>query len=127
VHRQHLDVIHAMEHLVLLVEACREFDNVRTTAHSAFLRRLTLDQLDGFEKVIKWLHGEIHEAPIESVEKISTMFAETRRRKRTDMIGEIAQGVMNPDEGFEHLEAMRWIDRIAYHIWRGILHLSQKY
>jgi phosphate:Na+ symporter len=127
VHRQHLDVIHAMEHLALLVEACREFDNVRTTAHSEFLRRLTLNQLGEFEEVIKWLHGEIHEAPIQNIEKISTMFAETRRRKRTDMIGEIAQGVMNPDEGFEHLEAMRWIDRIAYHIWRGILHLSQKY
>jgi phosphate:Na+ symporter len=127
VHLQHLDIIHSMEHLALLVEACREFDNVRTTAHSEFLRRLTLNQLGEFEEVIKWLHGERPEAPVQNVEKVSAMFAETRRRKRTDMIGEIAQGVMNPDEGFEHLEAMRWIDRIAYHIWRGILHLNQIY
>jgi phosphate:Na+ symporter len=34
VHRQHLDVLHAMEHLTRLVEACREFDNVCITARS---------------------------------------------------------------------------------------------
>jgi len=127
VHRQHLDVIHAMEHLTRLVEACRELDNVRITAHSDFLRKLTLSQLGEFDLVIKWLDGEVPEAPLHSVEHISAMFAETRRLKRTDMIAEIAKGGLKPDEGFEHLEAMRWIDRIAYHIWRSIFHLSQTY
>ena len=127
VHNQHLDVIHAMEHLTRLAEACREFENVRTTAHSDFLRKLTLNQLSEFDVVIKWLHGEISEAPLRNVEQISSLFAETRRKKRTDMIDEIAQGSLKPDEGFDHLEAMRWIDRIAYHIWRAIYHLSRTY
>lgn len=125
VHRQHLDVIHAMDHLSRLVEACREFENVRTTGRSDFLRNLALGQLGEFDAVIMWLDGEMKEAPLQRVEKVSALFAETRRKKRTDMIGEIAQGGMKPDEGFEHLEAMRWIDRIAYHICRGITHLSQ--
>jgi phosphate:Na+ symporter len=127
VHRQHLDVIHAMDHLSRLVEACREFDNVRTTARSEFLRNLALGQLGEFDAVIKWLDGEIKEAPLHRVEKVSAHFAETRRKKRTDMIVDIARGGMKPDDGFEHLEAMRWIDRIAYHIWRGVSHLSQTY
>ncbi|HPF06063.1 MAG TPA: Na/Pi symporter [Spirochaetota bacterium] len=127
VHSQHLDVIHAMEHLTRLVEACREFDNVCTTARSEYLRKLTLSQLGEFDLIIKWLDGETPEAPLHNVEHISAMFADIRRKKRTEMIGDIAQGGMNPDMGFEHLEAMRWIDRIAYHIWRSILHLSQKY
>lgn len=127
VHRQHLDVIHSMEHLTRLVEASRESDNVRTTARSDFLRNLTLKQLNEFDIIIKWLEGEVHECPLESVEQISAMFAETRRKKRTDMIDQIALGGMKPDEGFQELEAMRWIDRIVYHIWRGIFHLSQTY
>ncbi len=127
VHSQHLGVLHAMEHLTRLVEACRELDNVRTTAHSDYLRMLTLNQLKEFDMVIRWLDGEIPEAPLKNVEQISTMFAETRRKKRTDMIGNIAQGGLKPEEGFEHLEAMRWIDRIAYHIWRSIYHLGQKH
>jgi len=127
VHRQHLDVIHAMEHLTHLVEACRESENVRTTAHSDFLRQLTLNQLGEFDEVIKWLRGERKSAPLQNVEHVSAMFAETRRQKRTDMIADIAKGGMKPDEGFRNLEAMRWIDRIAYHIWRGIFHLNQMY
>ncbi len=127
IHRQHLDVIHAMEHLTRLAEACREFENVRTTAHSEYLRRLTLNQLSEFDVIMKWLQGEIPEAPIRNIEHISALFAETRRKKRTDMIDEIAQGGLKPEEGFQNLEAMRWIDRIAYHIWRSIFHLSQTY
>ncbi len=127
VHRQHLDVIHAVEHLTRLVEACREFDNVRVTAHSDYLRNLALSQLNQFELVLKWLRGEMKEIPLENIEKMSSHFAETRRKKRTDMIGEIALGGMKPDEGFDLLEAMRWIDRIAYHVWRSIFHLSRKY
>lgn len=127
VHRQHLDVIHAMEHLTRLVEACREFENVRTTAHSEFLRQLTLSQLGQFDEIMEWLHGERKSAPLQNIEKISTMFAGIRRQKRTDMISDIAVGGITPDEGFKHLEAMRWIDRIAYHIWRGVFHLNQTY
>jgi len=127
VHRQHLDVLHAMEHLTRLVEACRELENVRVTAHSEFLRKLILNQLKEFDMVIKWLDGEIPEAPLKNVEHISSMFAEIRRKKRTDMIGDIARGGLKPEEGFDNLEAMRWIDRIAYHVWRSIFHLGQNY
>ncbi|HPS58921.1 MAG TPA: Na/Pi symporter [Spirochaetota bacterium] len=125
VHSQHLDVLHAMEHLTRLVEACRELENVRITARSEFLRKLTLNQLSEFDIVIKWLDGEIPEAPLKNVEHISSMFAEIRRKKRTDMISDIAEGGLKPEEGFDYLEAMRWIDRIAYHIWRSIFHLGQ--
>jgi phosphate:Na+ symporter len=127
VHNQHLAVLHAMEHLTRLVEACREIDNVRITARSDYLHKLTLNQLHEFDGVIKWLDGETVEAPLENVEHISSMFAEIRSKKRTEMIGEIATGGLKPDEGFDHLEAMRWIDRIAYHIWRSIFHLGHSY
>ncbi len=126
VHTQHLDVIHAMEHLSRLAEACLEIENVRITAKFDFLHKLALDQLGEFDGVLEWLNGEKKEAPLPGIERVSTMFAEIRRERRTNMIADIAQGRLNPDQGFEHLEAMRWIDRIAYHIWRSILHMSQK-
>lgn len=126
VHTQHLDVIHAMDHLARLAEACRESENIKITAKYDFLHKLALDQMGEFDGVLKWLNGEMEEAPLPNIERVSTMFAEIRRKKRTDMIADIAQGRLNPDQGFEHLEAMRWIDRIAYHIWRGVLHLNQK-
>ncbi len=127
VHNQHLDVIHAMDHMARLVEACGEIENVRTTGASDFIHQMALQQIELVDDVIKWLSGELEEVPISRVAQISAMFAETRRQKRKDMIVDIAKGGLKPDQGFDHLEAMRWVDRIAYHIWRGIFHLSQKY
>ena len=65
------------------------------------------------------------EAPVKSVEETSSLFAETRKEKRTEIIDDIAQGNIDPDSAFRFLEAMRWVDRIAYHIWRAVIHASR--
>lgn len=124
-HDHHITILHSTEHLKRLAEACREVETVRTTAHTPYLRQLALDQLDSIESSIMWLQGKRADAPTESVQQISRMFAEIRKKMRTEMIDKIAQGEMNPDNAFRLLEAMRWIDRLAYHVWRAILHLSE--
>jgi phosphate:Na+ symporter len=123
-HEKHITILHSTEHLTRLAEACREAETVRTTAHTPYLRQLALDQLASIESSILWLKGECAEAPTESVQQISLMFAEIRKKMRTEMIDKIASGEENPDTAFKLLEAMRWIDRLAYHVWRAILHLS---
>ncbi|HOP62047.1 MAG TPA: Na/Pi symporter [Spirochaetota bacterium] len=124
-HSEHLDIIHCIDHLERLNEACREVENIRTAGHTEFLRNLTVNQLQQFDGVITWLQGDMDEAPVKSVEDISSLFAETRKEKRTEIIDDIAQGNMDPDSAFRFLEAMRWVDRIAYHIWRAVIHASR--
>ncbi len=124
-HEEHLDIIHCTDHLMRLSEACREVENIRTAGHTEFLRSLTVNQLEQFDGIIAWLQGDLPEAPTKSVEEISSLFAETRKAKRTDIIDEIACGKIDPDAAFSFLEAMRWVDRIAYHIWRAMFHLSR--
>lgn len=124
-HEKHLDIIHCTEHLERLNEACREIDNIRTAGHSDFLRNLTASQLKQFDGIIAWLHGDRSESPVKSVEEISSLFAKTRRTKREEIIAEIAYGKIDSDSAFQLLEAMRWVDRIAYHIWRAIFHVSR--
>jgi len=125
-HEKHLDIIHCTEHLERLSEACREVDNIRTAGQSEFLRSLTVNQLKQFDGVIAWLRGDRSESPLKSVEEISSLFAQTRREKREEIIEEIAYGRIDSDSAFQLLEAMRWVDRIAYHIWRAIFHVSRK-
>jgi len=124
-HEHNISILHSTEHLTRLAEACREVETVRTTAHTPYLRQLALDQLDSIDSSIMWLQGKKDEAPTESVQHISMMFAEIRKKMRTEMIDKIARGEINPDNAFRLLEAMRWIDRLAYHVWRAILHLSE--
>ena len=125
-HEKHLDIIHSTEHLERLSEACREVDNIRTAGHSDFLRNLTISQLKQFDGIIEWLQGDRPQSPVKSVEKLSSLLANTRRAKREEIISEIACGRVEPDSAFRLLEAIRWVDRIAYHIWRAIYHISRQ-
>lgn len=35
-------------------------------------------------------------------------------------------GRIEPDAALKYLDAMRWVDRLAYHTWRTIHHLAIK-
>lgn len=124
VRNQHLDVLHAAEHLTRLAEACREIDVVRTTAKTSYLRQLALDHIQEIDDTILWMQGKRKEAPTESIEQISMQFAEIRKKMRTEILDQTAQCEVQADEAFRLLEAMRWIDRLAYHVWRATFHLS---
>jgi len=125
-HESHLDIIHSTEHLERLSEACREVDNIRTAGHDQFLRNLTISQMKQFDGVISWLKEEIPVSPLKGVEDVSSLFAHTRKTKREKIISEIACGRIDPDSAFHLLEAMRWVDRIAYHIWRALFHATKR-
>ncbi len=124
VYNQHIDVLHATEHLKRLAEACREAETVRTTAHTPYLRQLALDHLAEIDATIIWLQEKRGKAPTESVEQISSQFAEVRKQMRNDILDKTAHSEIQPDVAFGLLEAMRWLDRLAYHVWRAIYHLS---
>lgn len=67
------------------------------------------------------------DAPVEAVERAgraSTRQAERRRHHRAFLLAETAAGKKSPDETGRELEAMRWIDRVGYHAWRALHHLS---
>jgi hypothetical protein len=54
----------------------------------------------------------------------STATAEERRAYRAELLRRTAAGLLSPDEAQERLEAMREIDRVLYHAWRAVHHLT---
>ncbi len=126
VHQRHLSVLHSVDHLERLVETCREVDEMREIAHHPELRLIALEQLSRIDMVVRWLQGHTDSAPLTVVEAMSQSIAGIRRAKRVELLASTARGELEPEDAMGRLEAMRWLDRLAYHVWRAIYHLSEE-
>ncbi|TAL31025.1 MAG: Na/Pi cotransporter family protein [Spirochaetes bacterium] len=125
VHQRHLSLLHAVDHLDRIVDACREKDEIRTVAHVGALRTVALDKLAQLDSVMGWLQGYSNEAPVPILEAMSQSLAGIRKAQRAEVLELTATGAIGAEHALEQLEAMRWLDRLAYHIWRAIYHLSE--
>ncbi len=125
-HRLHLSILHSVDHLERLVETCREVDEMREVAHHEELRRIALEQLSRIDLVVRWVQGHTESAPLRVVEAMSQSIAGIRRAQRVELLASTARGELEPEDAMSRLEAMRWLDRLAYHVWRAIYHLSEE-
>lgn len=122
-YRRHLSVLHAVDHLERLLEALRGRPSSSTLAEDDTLREVATVAHDGFDTALNWLEkGDDEPAP--SLEELSREIAERRRRHRPVVMARTASGETPPDAGLRTLDAMRWIDRTVYHVWRAIHHLG---
>jgi phosphate:Na+ symporter len=56
---------------------------------------------------------------------VSQQVAATRRQQRVEVLNQTAAGKFDSEQAMAELEAMRWVDRLAYHAWRAINHLQE--
>ncbi|MBI1293967.1 Na/Pi cotransporter family protein [bacterium] len=117
-----LALLHAGDHVDRLLEACLEPHHLRSVdeIEAAVLVADTLAQS------LEWVKaGESAPALlVEQLAQTSMQQAERRRHQRVVVLEETAAGLMPPEQAQQQLDSMRWIDRIAYHTWRSLHHLS---
>jgi len=123
-HVRHLDTLHALDHLERLHDACNEGPPVLRPGPT---RREAIERLLGAVTALApWLSGADKEAPpVGALNQAFLQIAELRRAQRVDLLAEIAAGHVSPEEGLEEMEAMRWVDRLSYHLWRVVHHLAE--
>lgn len=120
-HRRHLAALHALDHLEQLIEAC---DERLPRTPDAEIDRAGAAFIDTLERAGPWLRGEDVEPPDALLGEASAALAHLRRHHRRRVLDETAAGRLEPAEGMSRLEAIRWIDRLAYHLWRAVHHMA---
>lgn len=123
-HIRHLDVLHAIDHLDRLAKALRARAYASTIAADPVLVHIAASAASGIESVDAWLRAEDGQAPIEAIRKVSKSIAGQRKRRREEVLQKTAAGAIAPDVAAERLDALRWLDRVAYHVWRMTEHLA---
>jgi len=123
-HERHTNLIHAVDHLHRLIEACGETESLKFTLESRELSTIAAQLADRIESFLAWLRGEMETDPKEIVEKASLSIAGIRKDQRKKVLEETSRGELDTETAFMLMESMRWLDRIAYHIWRAVTHLE---
>jgi phosphate:Na+ symporter len=123
-HRRHLAVLHALDHFDRMAETLRQPHPVQAIRAEAELSRFAAELATRLSTPLRWLRGDADEAPIEAVRRTSSEIAEWRRSRRPVVLAQTAAGAVDPDDALARLDAMRWLDRIAYHSWRAVEHLG---
>ena len=123
--QHHVSVFHAIDHLSQLGVALEEFEVAKTIPEAESCRAVCADLASVFAQIpLLIAEGKINEAAL-MMEGKSLSVAEIRREQRKIVLEKTAALGIDPNTALEELEAMRWADRLAYHIWRVTHHLQE--
>ncbi len=119
-----VSIFHAMDHLQQLSEELRLYE-LATVAKQAESVKETYERVkDVFARLTQYKdHNHIDEIA-HFLNEFSLEVADRRRNQRRIVLEETARMSVHPDKALLELEAMRWLDRVTYHLWRAYHHLQ---
>ncbi|WP_214888847.1 Na/Pi symporter [Exiguobacterium sp. s142] len=118
---QHLSLLHTIDHLERWLFVLREVDPVDALRDTDFLvaRQLVLHELE----LVDALN---HHTPPEDSKQWKTaskQLAEYRKAHRAEMLEETAANQLEMEQTIRKVQALLWLDRLGYHVWRATRHL----
>jgi len=123
-HTRHLDVLHAIDHLESLIAALQKTRYLPLFTRPGAPRQLALDALANLEPIESWLSSGEGAPPVAEAAALTANIAEQRRSARLVLMDGTATGKLPPDDALEQMDALRWVDRVVYHICRATLRLA---
>jgi phosphate:Na+ symporter len=123
-HHRHLSVLHAIDHLERLVGALREPVPHRLLLEDRTLAEAARELAACLADPVAQLEEGAESLAPDAIERLSLQLASTRRTHRPEVLSRTAGGEIGPSVALRQLDAMRWIDGLAYHAWRVIYHLD---
>jgi phosphate:Na+ symporter len=119
---RHVATLHVVDHLQRFLDASEEGAG-RPVNGDARLVEAARILSHAFETVAAWTDLEAG-APASDLAALSGALTAPRDEHRRVLLELTARGDVSPAEASRLLERMRWIDRLAYHLWRAAHHLG---
>jgi phosphate:Na+ symporter len=123
-YHRHLSVLHATDHLERMVSALHDPLPPRVLHQDQTLESWARELNASLVGPLRWLQEGADSLPEDGVERTSLALASARRTHRPAVLARTAAGDVDPQTALTHLDAMRWLDRLAYHSWRVVHHLG---
>ena len=124
---RHVSVLHAVDHLERLAAALEQREPARIVPADADARQAAAELERRLDAPVEWLRAEEGPEgydPAADLEAASLAIAGLRRASRPRLMERTAAGELEPDDALRRLDALRWLDRLAYHAWRATHHLA---
>jgi phosphate:Na+ symporter len=120
-----ISTLHALDHLQRLANDMHEPESLRFARSHEALRPVCSELTAILQDLAAQLRDPATEPDAARVETFSRQLADERRTARPQILQATAARQIDAEAGLRQLRAQRWLDRIAYHIWRASHHLRE--
>lgn len=122
VHRRQIAALHALDHLGRLCNRCAQTERISALGRDARLRRLTA-VLCGVMKNLP--DSADTEAAEERLDRTRALLRNQSRSFRRHTVEGTALHKLPARAALQRMDAIRWLHRVAYHLWRILHHLHR--
>ena len=117
---RHAAIIHILDHSLRLLHRGQQEDRVRTLRTEHRLRRLSLVLCDALNRSAE---ADIA-SELERFDRITQMLGRRRSHYRESMVTSAVSSEVDTETALLRLDAMRWLYRVSYHLWRIAHHMN---
>lgn len=121
-HRRHVASMHALDHLTRLSHRCTQTARLETSQSDRRLRRLS----NVLRTVLISLpsYTDLNDAA-QKMDRLRALLREQRRSFRKQTVIEASLQRIGAERALKRLDSIRWLHRVAYHVWRILHHLDR--
>lgn len=121
-HWRHLASVHALDHLLRLSRRCAQEARIEVLETEPRLRRLASVLHDAAAKLLEDENAAVQE---NRFDRLRSLLRAQRRRYRDRMVVSAVQQHITANTALRRLDSVRWLHRVAYHLWRIMHHLRR--
>jgi hypothetical protein len=119
-----VSVLHIVDHAENLSQDSRETEHLHILRQDDALNLLSLELCDKLRQVIGWMNDP-DSVSGKVAEQTAQMMKEIRTGERAAILQRTAAGEINPEAAYAKIEAIRWLDKITYRVWRAAFHIGE--
>lgn len=119
-----ISIMHAVDHVDQLIIACFEFEKLATMHNDTQLNHLAQSLAEHVEPVLVRLEGLKKKESLQEMEQTSRYMKELREKHREEILSKTAAGALDADTAMRQIEAIRWLDRVTYRMFRALFYLG---
>lgn len=129
--RRHEALMHAIDHISRLIDALHKpqlwsLSKDHVIRNAAGTLRDALAALAGCAESEDGSAGQVFTEAGERLGRVSRELATMRKTERRAALADVATGRLEPNAAVARVDALLWVDTVAYHAWRAVRHLDSQ-
>ena len=120
-HQRRISAIHALDHLRRLANRCRQTERVAEMASDHRLRRLSRV----LEEALRRIPEDELSVSRDRMDRLRNILRDQREGYRQQIVEFSVLVPAGADEALHRMDSVRWLHRVAYHVWRILHHLER--
>ncbi|MBP7901294.1 MAG: Na/Pi cotransporter family protein [Spirochaetes bacterium] len=121
--KRKISLLHAVEHIDYLSACADETETWKNLQKYDLLKNLREELADELDKIIMWIQSKEVPYDAKAIESVSERMIESRKKVRAGILEALSRGEIESEEAFRQIEALRWLERLTYRIWRSVYYL----